>query len=137
MKKSIYITDFDMRRFKWLANNAAKFDELYKKNIYRLEKELEKALIVEPKEIPPSVITMYTTYKIKDLATDKENTYTLVFPFDADTGQNKISILTQIGVSSIGLSSGDVIEFEDASGKRKIEIVEIIYQPEREGLFYS
>lgn len=136
MNKSIYVTDFDMKRFQWLSKNSSKFDEIYKKNLIQLEKELKSAIIVSPKEIPGKVITMHTTYKVRDIITDIENTYTLVFPFDADLEQNKISILAPIGVAVIGYGEGDVVEWEAPMGKRKIKIVEIIYQPERVGLFY-
>lgn len=137
MNKSIYVTDFDMKRFQWLSKNSSKFDEIYKKSLIQLEKELKNAVIVEPINIPGNVITMQTTFKVRDAVTNKENIYTLVFPFDADLEQNKISILTPIGVSVIGFSEGEIVEWEAPSGKRKVEIIEIIYQPERVGLFYS
>ncbi|MDX9924015.1 MAG: nucleoside diphosphate kinase regulator [Ignavibacteriaceae bacterium] len=133
MKKQIYITDFDMKRFKWLSDNSYKFDEMYKKNIYELEKELKDAIVVEPKDIPADVVTMNSKFKIKDLETDKESEYTLVFPFDADIEQNKLSIFAPIGIAVIGYKSGDTIEWTVPSGKRRIKIEEISYQPEREG----
>lgn len=136
MDNPIYITDFDMKRFQWLSKNSHKFDLMYKRNLYQLEKELKSAIIVEPKDIPKNVITMHSTFKIKDLVTNKENIYTLVFPFDADLAQNKIFILAPIGIIVIGFGAGDIIEWEAPSGKRKIEIVEVIYQPEREGQYY-
>jgi regulator of nucleoside diphosphate kinase len=136
MNKQIYITDFDMKRFKWLSNNAHKFDEMYKKHIYDLEKELKNAIVVEPKDIPSDVVTMNSKFKIKDLATNEETVYTLVFPFDADLTQNKLSILAPIGVAVIGYKSGETIEWDVPSGKRRIRIEEIIYQPEREGNYY-
>ena len=52
MSKPIYITEFDMKRFKWLSKNSGKFDEICKKNLYQLEEELKRAIIVEPKDIP-------------------------------------------------------------------------------------
>ncbi len=122
-----------MKRFKWLSDNSYKFDEMYKKNIYELEKELKDAIVVEPKDIPADVVTMNSKFKIKDLETDKESEYTLVFPFDADIEQNKLSIFAPIGIAVIGYKSGDTIEWTVPSGKRRIKIEEISYQPEREG----
>lgn len=106
---------------------------MYKKNIYELEKELKDAIVVEPKDIPADVVTMNSKFKIKDLETDKESEYTLVFPFDADIEQNKLSIFAPIGIAVIGYKSGDTIEWTVPSGKRRIKIEEISYQPEREG----
>ena len=136
MDKNIFITDFDMKRFKWLIANSHKFDEMYKKNMYQLEKELKNAVVVVPKDIPADVITMHSKFKIKHLDTNEESTYTLVFPFDADLEQHKLSILAPIGVAVIGYKLGDEISWEVPSGKRRIRIEEILYQPEAEGNYY-
>lgn len=122
-----------MKRFRWLSDNSYKFDEMYKKNLYELEKELKDAIVVEPKDIPADVVTMNSKFKIKDLDTNLESEYTLVFPFDADIEQNKLSIFAPIGIAVIGYKSGDTIEWSVPSGKRRIKIEEITYQPEREG----
>lgn len=136
MNKQIYITDFDMKRFKWLSSNSHKFDDMYKKHIYDLGKELKNAVIVEPKNIPSDVVTMNSKFRIKDLETNEETVYTLVFPFDADLESNKLSILAPIGVAVIGYKLGDIIELNVPAGKRRIKIEEILYQPEREGQYY-
>lgn len=136
MNKQIFITDYDMKRFKWLSANAHKFDDMYKKHIHDLEEELNKAVIVEPKDIPSNVITMNSKFRIKDLETNEDTVYTLVFPFDADLEKNKLSILAPIGVAVIGYTLGDIIEWDVPAGKRRIKIEEIIYQPEREGNYY-
>jgi regulator of nucleoside diphosphate kinase len=136
MNKQIYITDFDMKRFKWLSSNSHKFDDMDKKHVYDLEMELKNAVIVEPKDIPSDVVTMNSKFRIKDLETNEETVYTLVFPFDADLEQNKLSILAPIGVAVIGYKLGDIIEWDVPAGKRRIKIEEILYQPEREGNYY-
>lgn len=136
MNKQIHITDFDMKRFKWLSSNSHKFDDMYKKHIYDLEMELKNAVIVEPKDIPSDVVTMNSKFRIKDLETNEETVYTLVFPFDADLEQNKLSILAPIGVALIGYKLGDIIEWDAPAGKKRIKIEEILYQPEREGNYY-
>lgn len=44
-----------------------------------------------------------------------------------------VSILASIGIALIGYREGDVLEWELPAGKVKIQIDEIIYQPERLG----
>lgn len=136
MEKQIFVTDFDMKRYKWLLNNSAKFDSTYNKHLKELELELQNAVVVDPKDIPPDVITMHSKFSIRDLITNEESVYTLVFPFDADIEQKKLSILDPIGVAVIGYRKGDVVEWEVPEGKRKIMIEKIIYQPEAEGNYY-
>lgn len=136
MKKEIFITDFDLKRFKWLFNNSHKFDPMYKKHLKELEAEMQNASIVDPKEVPADVITMHSKFRISDLETGNQSEYTLVFPFDADSEQNKLSILAPLGVAVIGYRVGDVVEWNVPAGRKRIKIEEIIYQPEAAGNYY-
>lgn len=136
MEKQIFVTDFDMKRFKWLLNNSAKYDSKYNKHLKELEMELLNAVVVDPKDIPPDIVTMHSKFSIRDLIANEESVYTLVFPFDADIEQKKLSILDPIGIAVIGYRKGDVIECEVSGEKRKIMIEKIIYQPEAEGNYY-
>jgi|WetSurMetagenome_2_1015567.scaffolds.fasta_scaffold228127_2 regulator of nucleoside diphosphate kinase len=136
MNKQIFITDFDMKRFRWLIDNSYRFDQKYKNDFANLDKELKNAKVVEPKDIPSDVITMNSKFKIKDFSTNEETIYTLVFPFDADMENIGLSVLAPLGMAVIGYRVGDEIEFEDSSDKRKVYIEEIIYQPEAEGNYY-
>jgi len=98
-----------------------------------LEKELNRGKIVEPKDIPKDVITMNSTVLLKDLDSEKEMKYTLVFPDVADISKNKLSILAPIGTALIGYKVGDIIEWEVPTGLRKLKVEEILYQPEAAG----
>ncbi|MGE5682924.1 MAG: GreA/GreB family elongation factor, partial [Bacillota bacterium] len=60
----------------------------------------------------------------------------LVFPFDADAEQKKLSILDPIGIAAIGCRLGSVIEVNMSGNKREMLIEKIIYQPESEGNYY-
>ena len=104
-----------------------------KENLAELEQELMRAEIVSPKEIPQDVITMNSTVRLKDLDTEKEMIYTVVFPSDADVAQNKISVLAPIGTALIGYRVGDIITWKVPAGLRKLRVEEIICQPEAAG----
>lgn len=136
MNKNIFITDFDMKRFNWLISNAYRFNNLDKQHLQELESELMEAVILQPQEIPSDVVTMSSRVRIRFLDTNEEKTFTLVFPFDADEAQNKLSILAPVGVAVIGSKISDEVEWEMQDGKRKIRIEEIIYQPEAAGNYY-
>ncbi|MGE5432618.1 MAG: nucleoside diphosphate kinase regulator [Syntrophomonadaceae bacterium] len=136
MNKYIFISDFDMKRFNWLISNSYRFSNIDNKYLLELQNELTQAKIVQPQDIPSDVVTMSSKVRIKYLDTNEESTFTLVFPFDADISQGKLSILAPVGVSVIGCRIGDEAEWEAPEGKRKIRIEEIIYQPEAAGNFY-
>ncbi len=102
-----------------------------------LRAELERSEIVEPEQIPPSVVTMNSTVRFSIDASGDDFCLTLVYPKDVDASGEKISILAPVGSALLGLSTGDEIEWpRPGGGMIKVRIVEIVYQPEREGKFY-
>ncbi len=131
--KPIHVTEFDLKRLQQLLLDA-KYTE-YRKSEYleRLRGEINRAVIVPPKEIPADVITMNSTVIIEDLDTEEEETYTLVFPENADLKQGKVSILAPIGTAMLGYEVGDTFEWEVPAGIRRLRVKKILYQPEASG----
>jgi regulator of nucleoside diphosphate kinase len=101
-----------------------------------LKKEIRKAKIVDPKEIPNDIITMNSKFKLKDLDSNEESIYTLVFPEEEDIYNNKISIYAPMGIALIGYRVGDTIEWPVPCGKLRIKVLEILYQPEASGDYH-
>ena len=71
--------------------------------------------------------------RLKDLVSGESNTYSLVFPTEADFAEGKISVLAPIGTAILGYKQGDTIEWSVPSGVRKLKVEEILYQPEAAG----
>ncbi len=134
--KSIHITEFDLERLKKLLLEAQYTD--YRKSEYleKLRMEINRAEIVAPKDIPSDVITMNSTVSLVDLDTEEEETYTLVFPENADLERGKISILAPIGTAMLGYRVGDIFEWEVPAGVRKLRVEKILYQPEASGDYH-
>jgi regulator of nucleoside diphosphate kinase len=139
MKKSsrnIYITEFDYTRLRSLISESSHTEYRGSEYVESLEKELEKATIVAAKEVPPDVITMNSRFKVLDLDSRDEWTYTLVFPDDANLEEDKISVLAPIGTAMLGYRVGDVIECKVPAGLLRLQVKEIIYQPEASGDYH-
>ena len=99
-----------------------------------LEAELGRANIVEPHEVPATVVTMNSTVNFVVESTGEEFTLTLVYPKNIDSSGDKISILAPIGSALLGLSQVDQIEWpKPGGGLVTVTIKEVIYQPERAG----
>lgn len=99
-----------------------------------LDTELDRANIVEPKDIPPTIVTMNSTVKFAVASSDEEFMLTLVYPKDVDASGSKISVLAPVGSALLGLSQGDEIEWpKPGGGLLKVTIKEVTYQPERAG----
>lgn len=99
-----------------------------------LEAELARAEIVEPKDVPPAVVTMNSTVRFKVESSSEEFNLTLVYPKNMDEGGKTISVLAPVGSALLGLSQGDQIEWpKPGGGILRVRIEEVIYQPERSG----
>jgi regulator of nucleoside diphosphate kinase len=133
--KPIHITAFDLERLRRLLSNAQATEYRESEYLEKLKMELDRAMIVTPQEIPPTVVTMNSTIELVDMDTKETETYTLVFPEDADISKGKISILAPIGTAMLGYEIGDVFEWEVPAGKRRLRVERIIYQPEASGNF--
>jgi regulator of nucleoside diphosphate kinase len=134
---NIFITKTDYERLTKLIELARERDaDANRKYIDSLEEELEKAEVVQQKDIPSDVITMRSTVRLKDLDTDDEMTYQLTFPTEANYEQGRISVLAPIGTALIGYRRGDVIEWEVPSGVRRLRVEEVVYQPESNGEYH-
>jgi|TARA_R110001592_G_scaffold18352_3_gene76278 regulator of nucleoside diphosphate kinase len=105
--------------------------------ISELEEELARATIVDPTEIPTTIVTMNSTVKFTVESSRDEFLMTLVYPKDLDLNGDKISILAPVGSALLGLAQGDQIEWpKPGGGLIKITINEIFYQPERAGEYH-
>lgn len=130
---SIYVTEPDYHRLSALIETTRERNGVDIQYLNKLEAELDRAEIVDPKDIPENVITMRSKVRLKDVVTGEANTYSLVFPTEADFNEGKISILAPIGTAILGYKSGDTIEWSVPSGLRRIKVDEILYQPEAAG----
>ncbi len=102
-----------------------------------LEAELSRAEIVVPTDIPPTVVTMNSTVRFRVASSTEEFTLTLVYPRDMDSSSSKISILAPVGSALLGLSQGDEIEWpKPGGGTLRVRIEEVLYQPERAGVYH-
>jgi regulator of nucleoside diphosphate kinase len=130
-KDTIYMTEFDLKRLRGLIDHAKEsWDKRAIQHLDALEDELDRADVVKPEKIPPDVITMNSTFRLKDLQTGEEADYTLVFPGTTDFSNRKISVLAPIGIAVLGYRVGDTVEWEVPAGLKKFKVEEVLYQPE-------
>lgn len=135
--RTIFITSFDIDRLKNSLSVASESDYSNRSDLSELESELRIAKIVDSKEIPPDVVTMNSRIKLRDVDTNEEMEFTLVFPGDSNVDEGKISVIAPIGTAILGYSAGDTIEWHVPAGKRRIRIEKkILYQPEAAGDYH-
>jgi regulator of nucleoside diphosphate kinase len=135
-ERKIHITEFDNKRLRDLLGEARYSEYRGSEYLDDLKQELDRAMIVDPKKVPPDLVTMNSQVRLEDLETGEEMVYTLVFPEDADHTHNKISILAPIGTAMLGYRVGDIFEWKVPEGLSKMKIKEILYQPESSGDYH-
>lgn len=98
-----------------------------------LRRELDRADVVEPSEIPPGIVTMNSTARFRNEDTDANYEMTLVYP-DGAGAPNSVSILAPIGGALLGLSVGQSISWQlPADKKLRLQVLEVVHQPEQSG----
>lgn len=135
-KRKIYISSYDKERLINLIEKNDIRNNPDKKHLNELEKELSRGKIVDKKDMPKNVITMNSIVRLKDLDSQEDISYVLVFPDEADIDKNKLSILAPIGTALIGYRVGDIIEWKVPAGLRRLKVEELLYQPEASGDYH-
>ncbi|MBP7765524.1 MAG: nucleoside diphosphate kinase regulator [Deltaproteobacteria bacterium] len=135
-ERTIHITKFDMDRLLELIDGLRATPKAVKIDLDLLEKELYRATLVEPQNIPRDVITMNSKVSVTDIESGEKTTYTLVFPSAANISENKLSILAPLGMALLGYRTDDIVEWRMPSGVRKLRVDGILYQPEAAGDYH-
>ena len=134
MQPPITVSSLDAER---LENLLATLAPSAAVNHEALLDELARARTVAPQDMPSGVVTMNSTVRFEIDSSDEQFCLTLAYPKDMEQVQNGISILTPIGTALLGLATGDTIDWPRPDGKLlNVRILEVLYQPEREGQYF-
>jgi regulator of nucleoside diphosphate kinase len=128
--RTILVTEQDMERLRALLRSAGAIVSKDWEHLRVLKEELDRAQIVGSDEIPKDVVTMNSRVRLKDLDSGRESIYVLVFPREADVARGRISVLAPIGTAIIGYRTGDVIVWPVPGGEKRLEVQDVLYQPE-------
>lgn len=133
IERQIIVSREDRDRLEdlFVSGFAAAFSD--KPYLQALRGELNVAQIVEPDDIPADVVTMNSTVRLLDPRTKEVDTYTLVYPEDANIAEGKLSVMAPIGTAILGYRVGDVVRWQVPSGMTRVRIEELVFQPERDG----
>lgn len=83
------------------------------------------------------MVKMNSTVRFRVESSPEEFELTLVYPKGVDDSVTKLSILAPVGSALPGLAQGGEIAWpRSGGGELRARIVEVVYQPERAGIFH-
>ena len=124
----IYITEIDKARLgELLASEEAS-------DIFELEHEIERAVVVDPRHVAQGVVTMNSRALLQ--LDEEEVEVSLVYPEDADERAGKVSVCSGIGTAILGSQEGHAFDWRIGDRTRRIRIGKLLYQPEAAGDFH-
>ena len=125
----IVITTADFDRLRVLLDSP-RYRSTQAPLLLALRDELDRGAVVPSDAVPEGVVTMNSRVRVRDPKGRGFETYSLVYPEDADINENKLSVLAPLGRALLGASVGQVVTFDAPGGLRRLKIEKILYQPE-------
>lgn len=128
------VTEFDLRRLDALFERIR--DQVRPPpTLSVLEREVAQAVVVNPEEVPPTVVTMNSEVEVVDLETEERRRLTVVFPSMAGIDAGRVSVLAPLGTALLGSCEGASVAWHTPRGPRQLKIERVVYQPEASGRF--
>ena len=128
------LTDFDVSRLEVIVERLSQ-QSAPPPILPVLDRELERAIVVKPEAIPPSVVTMNSQVEVRDLDTGLKLCLTLVFPTLANIESGRVSVLAPLGLALLGSHEGAEVAWQTPRGVRRARVERVLYQPEAAGRF--
>lgn len=105
-------------------------DQIKRKKFTKEQEEilLEKLKITQQvlrRELPTDVVALERKIHVKDHSTSEEMNFLLVAPKAAKVSKNKFSVLSDVGVATVGYKIGDVIQWPTEKGTKQYEILHV------------
>jgi transcription elongation factor GreA len=92
--------------------------------ILRLNERLRNAVVVEAAS-DATTVGFGSTVRVTDLDSDREQTFTLVGPTEADLKAGKLSAESPVAQALVGAAVGDVVAVATPRGEREWRVEEI------------
>lgn len=130
--RAVVITEIDFDRLNQIVESR-KYRATHSVFVAGLRRELDRGTIVPALEVAKGTVTMRSRVRVRDLRARERETFTLVYPEEADIDEGKVSVLAPLGMALLGARVGEVVEVKAPGGVRRFRVEEILYQPEAAG----
>lgn len=119
---ALRISSADHQRLRLLVAAAIQSQPRLRGTLQPLQTELARAEVLPAVLVPPTVVVMGSRVEVEDRESGEVDTYTLVYPEQADGASGRLSILAPIGMAIIGFAEGDTFAWRTPGGTRQLLI---------------
>jgi regulator of nucleoside diphosphate kinase len=126
--ENMTITNLDARLLSALIRSRLSYSSKGRRPLLVLYERLERAFRVE--EISGEVVTMYSVLLVRELGSSISFCLALVFPWEANLSEGRLSILSPLGSVVLGRREGEVVVCRDRRNTYQFRIEEVVFQPE-------
>ncbi len=95
--------------------------------INHIEQSLSRAEIIDPSKLSGSKIQFGAKVRLLNLDTDKEESFQIVGPEEADLKVGRISVASPLARGLLGKEVGDEVKLQMPAGPRTYEVLEISF----------
>ncbi|GAB3009377.1 GreA/GreB family elongation factor [uncultured Cyclobacterium sp.] len=124
------VKESDYRTIKNIINNLTPAQKT--REVGQLMDELNLAKKVPDNKIPKGTIQLNSHFEVELGQPSQTIKMKMVIPKDANLAQNKISVFSPLSVALIGFKEGATVDWELPGGLRKIKIVKVTTQVQKE-----
>jgi len=95
--------------------------------INHIEQSLSRAEVIDPTKLSGSKVQFGARVRLLNIDTDKEETFQIVGPEEADIKQARISVASPLARGLLGREVGDEVKLQMPAGPRSYEVLEISF----------
>lgn len=133
MNNETILSRIDYSRLNSMILNLLDSKESNLLDLNRLNMQIKRAKLVEPKRIKPDCVTMNSVVQVVFLKSGTSKTLHLAYPKEANYKDGSISVLSPLGCALLGYKKGESVSFNAPGGSQTVVIDSIVYQPEANG----
>ncbi len=101
-----------------------------RKQIAKLRARMHAAVAAPSDEVPPTVVTLNTQVRVRDLDSGCTFVWTVMLPPDDEVAVTARSPFSWSGATLLGAREGDELQWESRRGPRRVRIEAVLFQPE-------
>ena len=95
--------------------------------ITNIEQSLARAEVIDPTKLSGSKVQFGARVRVVNVETDKEESFMIVGPEEADIKTGRISVASPLARGLLGREVGDEVKLQMPAGPRTYEILEIAF----------